>query len=81
MNDVRIGIIGGSGLYEIDGVEILEERTIETPFGMPSDAITIGRLGDRKVACLPRHGRGHRYNPTQVPARANIWAMKSLGVF
>ncbi len=81
MNDVRIGIIGGSGLYEIDGVEILEERTIETPFGMPSDAITIGRLGDRKVAFLPRHGRGHRYNPTQVPARANIWAMKSLGVF
>ena len=81
MNDVQIGIIGGSGVYEIDGVEILEERVIDTPFGRPSDAIVIGRLGDRKVAFLPRHGRGHVYNPTTIPVRANIWAMKSLGVF
>jgi 5'-methylthioadenosine phosphorylase len=78
---IPIGIIGGSGLYEIDGLEILEERVIDTPFGRPSDAILIGRLGDRKVAFLPRHGRGHRYNPTTIPARANIWALKSLGVF
>lgn len=80
-SDVKIGIIGGSGLYEIDGLEILDEVTIETPFGMPSDKIVIGLLGDRKVAFLPRHGRGHRYNPTQIPVRANIWALKSLGVF
>jgi len=81
MNDVRIGIIGGSGVYDIDGIERLEEVVIDTPFGRPSDAVLIGRLGDRKVAFLPRHGRGHVYNPTTVPARANIWAMKSLGVF
>jgi 5'-methylthioadenosine phosphorylase len=81
MSDVHIGIIGGSGLYDIDGLEILEERVIDTPFGRPSDAILIGRLGDRKVAFLPRHGRGHAYNPTTIPVRANIWALKSLGVF
>jgi 5'-methylthioadenosine phosphorylase len=81
MDDVRIGIIGGSGLYDIDGIEILDEVEIDTPFGAPSDAIRIGRLGDRKVAFLPRHGRGHQYNPTTIPVRANIWALKSLGVF
>ena len=81
MDDVRIGIIGGSGLYEIDGMEVLEERAIDTPFGQPSDRVTIGRLGDRKVAFLPRHGRGHVYNPTNVPVRANLWALRSLGVF
>jgi 5'-methylthioadenosine phosphorylase len=80
-NDVRIGIIGGSGLYDIEGIEILDEVAIETPFGAPSDRVVIGRLGDRKVAFLPRHGRGHRHNPTQIPVRANIWALKSLGVF
>ncbi|MFT6395859.1 MAG: 5'-methylthioadenosine phosphorylase [Bradymonadia bacterium] len=81
MHDVRIGIIGGSGLYEIDGVEIIDEVEIDTPFGKPSDKIIIGQLGDRKVAFLPRHGRGHVHNPTQIPVRANIWALKSLGVF
>lgn len=81
MNDVRIGIIGGSGVYDIDGIELIDELDIDTPFGKPSDKILIGRLGDRKVAFLPRHGRGHQHNPTQVPARANIWALKSLGVF
>ena len=81
MHDVRIGIIGGSGLYDIDGIEIVDELEIETPFGRPSDAITIGRLDDRLVAFLPRHGKGHVHNPTQVPVRANIWALKSLGVF
>lgn len=81
MHDVRIGIIGGSGLYEIDGVEIIDEVEIDTPFGKPSDKIMIGQLGDRKVAFLPRHGRGHVHNPTQIPVRANIWALKSLGVF
>ncbi len=81
MHDIRIGIIGGSGLYEIDGVEIIDEVEIDTPFGKPSDKIIIGQLGDRKVAFLPRHGRGHVYNPTEIPVRANIWALKSLGVF
>ena len=81
MDEIKIGIIGGSGLYEIDGMETLDEVTVETPFGMPSDKIIIGKLNDRKVAFLPRHGRGHVYNPTNIPVRANIWALKSLGVF
>lgn len=78
---VPIGIIGGSGLYEIEGVEILEERQIETPFGPPSAPIAIGRLGDRRVAFLPRHGKDHQFNPSSVPYQANIWALKQLGVF
>ncbi|RAL21745.1 S-methyl-5'-thioadenosine phosphorylase [Lujinxingia litoralis] len=78
---VPIAIIGGSGLYDLDGLEILEERTIETPFGMPSAPILIGQLGDRRVAFLPRHGKHHQFNPSTVPYRANIWALKSLGVF
>jgi 5'-methylthioadenosine phosphorylase len=78
---VRIAVIGGSGLYDIDGLEELEERVVETPFGRPSDALRLGRLAGRPVAFLARHGRGHRYNPTQVPVFANLWALKSLGVF
>lgn len=78
---VAIGIIGGSGLYEIEDLIVLEEREIDTPFGKPSAPLVIGRLGDRKVAFLPRHGRYHEYNPSTVPYRANIWALKSAGVF
>ncbi len=82
---IRIGVIGGSGLYGMEGLKVLEERHIDTPFGKPSDAIIIGELetsvGPRKVAFLPRHGRGHVHNPTEIPVRANIWALKSLGVF
>jgi 5'-methylthioadenosine phosphorylase len=81
MEDIKIGIIGGSGLYQMAGMQILEEREIETPFGRPSDKVIIGLIGDRKVAFLPRHGRGHVHNPTNVPVRANIWALRSLGVF
>lgn len=81
MDDVRIGVIGGSGLYAIEGMEVLDELVVDTPFGRPSDAIVIGLLDGRKVAFLPRHGRGHQHNPTQIPVRANIWALKSLGVF
>lgn len=81
MNDVHIGIIGGSGLYDIEGIEIIDELDIDTPYGRPSDRIRIGLLGDRKVAFLPRHGRGHVHNPTKIPVAANIWALKSLGVF
>lgn len=75
-----IGVIGGSGLYLMDGFEGVREVVVETPFGPPSDAITLGRLGGREIAFLPRHGRGHRYLPTEVPYRANLWALKSLGV-
>lgn len=78
---VPIAIIGGSGLYELDGLKVIEERTIETPFGMPSAPILIGELDGRRVAFLPRHGKNHEYNPSTVPYRANIWALKSLGVF
>lgn len=78
---VPIAIIGGSGVYEMEGLEVLEERQIMTPFGAPSAPILIGKLGDRRVAFLPRHGKNHEYNPSTVPYRANIWALKSLGVF
>lgn len=79
--EIKIAVIGGSGLYSMDGLEILEERWIDTPFGKPSDAIIIGRLNGVKVAFLPRHGRGHVHSPTDIPVRANVWALKSLGVF
>lgn len=75
-----IGIIGGSGLYEIDGFEKAEERVIETPFGSPSDALVGGTLAGRQVWFLPRHGRGHRLLPTEINHRANLWALRSLDV-
>lgn len=76
----RIGVIGGSGLYAMAGVSELHEITIETPFGPPSDAIMLGLVDGTPVAFLPRHGRGHRVAPHEINYRANIWAMKSLGV-
>jgi 5'-methylthioadenosine phosphorylase len=76
----RIGIIGGSGLYEMDGLTEVREVVVETPFGAPSDALIVGRLLGAEVVFLPRHGRGHVLLPSEVPYRANIWAMKSLGV-
>ncbi len=76
----RIGIIGGSGLYEMEGFEALDEHRVETPFGDPSDAIVCGALDGLPVAFVPRHGRGHRFNPSEINYRANIWALKSLGV-
>jgi 5'-methylthioadenosine phosphorylase len=80
MSEVRIAVIGGSGLYEMEGLKDIEERRIDTPLGDPSDAILLGTLGDQRIAFLPRHGRGHRYLPTELPVRANIYALKSLGV-
>ncbi len=80
MPQAKIGVIGGSGLYDIEGMTDIEEVNIDTPFGKPSDAITIGRLGGVGIAFLPRHGKGHRISPTELPARANIYALKSLGV-
>jgi 5'-methylthioadenosine phosphorylase len=80
MDDAHIGIIGGSGLYQIDGLTGLEELDVDTPFGKPSDLITGGTLGGRRVFFLPRHGRGHRLLPTELNHRANIYALRSLGV-
>lgn len=76
----RIGIIGGSGLYEMDGLTDVREERVKTPFGDPSDAYIVGRLGDTELVFLPRHGRGHRLNPSEVPYRANIYGMKALDV-
>jgi 5'-methylthioadenosine phosphorylase len=76
----RIGVIGGSGLYRMDGVEDLRPHPVETPFGPTSDVPAIGRLAGREIVFLPRHGIGHRYTPSDLPYRSNIWAMKSLGV-
>ncbi len=80
MSQPVIGVIGGSGLYEIEGLTDIQEVTIETPFGAPSDAFITGNLGGAKMVFLPRHGRGHRFLPSEVNYRANIYGMKSLGV-
>jgi 5'-methylthioadenosine phosphorylase len=80
MTKINIGIIGGSGLYQMPELTEIEELKIDTPFGPPSDAFVIGTLEGQRVAFLPRHGRGHRFTPTEVPFRANIYAMKLLGV-
>ncbi|MEM7052434.1 MAG: S-methyl-5'-thioadenosine phosphorylase [Acidobacteriota bacterium] len=80
MEKVRIGVIGGSGLYAMDGLEDLTERRLATPFGDPSDCYMLGHLDGVPVAFLPRHGRGHRLLPTEVNYRANIFGFKLLGV-
>jgi 5'-methylthioadenosine phosphorylase len=80
MPQAKIGVIGGTGLYDIEGMTDIEEVDITTPFGKPSDAITIGKLEGVGIAFLPRHGKGHRILPTELPVRANIYALKSLGV-
>ena len=79
-NPIRIGIIGGSGLYQMEGLSDIEERQVSTPFGDPSDAIVIGTLEGVRVAFVARHGRGHFIMPTEVNYRANMYALKSLGV-
>ena len=76
----RIGIIGGSGLYQIEGLKVIEKVELNTPFGAPSDAYTLGQLEGREVVFLPRHGVGHRFMPSEINFRANIWGMKALGV-
>jgi len=80
MTNVKIGIIGGSGLYQMPELSDVEEIKVDTPFGSPSDAFIVGTLEGERVAFLPRHGRGHRFTPTELPFRANIYAMKSLGI-
>src|SRR5579859_1971425 len=80
MPHATIGVIGGSGLYRMEGMTDVEEVAIQTPFGDPSDVITVGKVEGVSMAFLPRHGRGHRISPSDLPVRANIWALKSLGV-
>ncbi|HEX2171546.1 MAG TPA: S-methyl-5'-thioadenosine phosphorylase, partial [Dehalococcoidia bacterium] len=76
----RIGVIGGSGLYQMEHLTDVQEVSVQTPFGPPSDVIAVGQIEGVGVAFLPRHGRGHRISPTEIPVRANIWALKSIGV-
>jgi 5'-methylthioadenosine phosphorylase len=80
MSQHRIGIIGGSGLYQIDGFTEQKWVKVRTPFGLPSDDFLSGRMSGREVVFLPRHGRGHRILPSELNHRANVWAMKKLGV-
>lgn len=78
--DVKVGVIGGSGIYDLEGLEQVEKIAVETPFGPPADKLISGKLGGVPVVFLPRHGKGHRFTPTEVPYRANIFALKKLGV-
>ena len=80
MPEAQIGIIGGSGLYDLDGLEKVTEVEIDTPFGAPSAPLIVGEFAGTSVAFLPRHGRGHRLSPTEIPVKANIHALKSIGV-
>ena len=80
MEQVNIGIIGGSGLYQMPELQNVREIAVDTPFGKPSDAFIVGELEGVTVAFLPRHARGHKFLPTEVPYRANIYAMKLLGI-
>ncbi len=77
---VKIGILGGTGLYEIEGLEVLDERSLTTPFGSPSDTYIIGDLEGRRIAFLARHGRGHRILPSEINYQGNIYGFKMLGV-
>ena len=77
---VKVAVIGGTGLYNVEGLTDIKEIDVDTPYGKPSDTIVTGTLEGVSVAFLPRHGRGHRLMPTEIPVRANIWALKSLGV-
>ena len=79
-SDIKIGVIGGSGLYEMEGISRIEELSISTPFGNPSDKFMVGSLNGFKVAFLPRHGRGHRLLPSELNYRANVFGFKKLGV-
>jgi len=78
--EATIAVIGGSGLYEMEGLDNVDFIDVDTPYGKPSDTIVLGSLKGIRVAFLPRHGRGHRLNPSHIPARANIYALKTLGV-
>src|SRR5439155_26889551 len=80
MAEPTLGVLGGSGLYDLPGLEGVERVGVDTPFGQPSDELVIGRLGGTRLVFLPRHGRGHRLLPTEINFRANIFALKQIGV-
>ena len=80
VTEAKVAVIGGSGLYDLEGLTDIQEVNSETPYGTPSDTIVLGTLAGIRVAFLPRHGKGHRFNPTVIPVRANIYALKALGV-
>ncbi|MCP9791480.1 S-methyl-5'-thioadenosine phosphorylase [Vulcanococcus limneticus] len=80
LTQARLGVLGGSGLYAMEGLEDIQEISLDTPFGPPSDSLRLGRLGGMEVVFLARHGRHHSFTPSEVPYRANIWALRSLGV-
>ena len=80
LSTARLGVLGGSGLYAMEGLEDLREVEVSTPYGPPSDALRLGRIGEMEVVFLARHGRHHSYSPSEVPYRANLWALRSLGV-
>jgi 5'-methylthioadenosine phosphorylase len=79
-NEPAIGVIGGSGLYEMEGFDGIDEVVVKTPFGDPSDKVVMGKIAGRRVCFLPRHGVGHRILPHEINHRANLWALRSLGV-
>ena len=80
MDKIKIGVIGGTGLYQMEGMTDLTAINMDTPFGNPSDTITVGTVASQRIAFLPRHGTGHYISPTELPSRANIYALKMLGV-
>ena len=80
IKESKLGIIGGSGFYSINGMDCSKEFEVDTPYGKPSDAIRIFNIGNLELAFIARHGRNHTFNPTQIPYKANIWAMRSIGV-
>ncbi len=80
LKKARLGVLGGSGIYEMNSLKNIKELNIETPYGKPSDTIVLGTIGDIEIIFLARHGRNHTLAPTEIPYKANIWAMRSLGV-
>ena len=80
IKESRLGVIGGSGFYSIDKIECHEEIEIDTPYGKPSDSIRLFKVGNLEIAFIARHGRTHKLNPTEIPYKANIWALRSIGV-
>ena len=80
INKSKLGVIGGSGFYSMNSIDCSKEIEVDTPYGKPSDSIRIFNIGNLELAFIPRHGRVHKYNPTEVPYKANIWALRSIGV-
>ncbi|MFO0105015.1 MAG: MTAP family purine nucleoside phosphorylase, partial [Cyanobium sp.] len=80
LSQARLGVLGGSGLYAMDGLQEVREISVDTPYGAPSDSLRLGRIGDLEVVFLARHGRHHTFAPSEVPYKANLWALRSLGV-